>query len=272
MNLYERIHIWVRANRYLKKGEPDECRFTCDCLAPGQAVLDIGAHKGAFTYWMSRKVGRQGRVYAFEPQPDLANYLKSYADSCRYQNITVAPVALSSQKGRGQLVIPSGSLGLAHLAQTDSGGSDTIVDVPVETLDDYLDAIRAARPISFIKCDVELHELPVLRGATELLKNDRPVLLIESLPLYRTPAAQNETLTFLHELGYAGYFFYDHQLLPLDQFTSATIDRTDQFVQNYVFLHRETATLSRSKPPFSVTWTTTRAGGRVGEASRRRVA
>ena len=36
--------------------------------------MDIGAHKGAYVYWMQRAVGPSGTVFAFEPQVALAAY------------------------------------------------------------------------------------------------------------------------------------------------------------------------------------------------------
>ena len=41
----------------------------------GDHVVDIGCHKGGFLYWLRRYAGDAGRVYAFEPQRGLAEYL-----------------------------------------------------------------------------------------------------------------------------------------------------------------------------------------------------
>ena len=44
-----------------------------------------------------------------------------------------------------------------------------------------LDSFFASRtqPVSLIKCDVEGHEGEVFRGAEQLLRQDRPILLFE---------------------------------------------------------------------------------------------
>jgi FkbM family methyltransferase len=218
----------------------------------GAVTVDIGAHKGAFTYWMSRKVGREGHVYAYEPQPSLSDYLTSYASSCRYHNISVAPVALSDKRGRANLIIPSGASCWAHLESNNDTNSEQVVDVPLETLDAHLQSLNERRPIQLIKCDVELHELPVLRGAIEILQRDRPMLLVESHHLLRQPAADNATFHFLHELGYVGYFFYKHALVLLDAYSSTMRLREDQVVQNFVFLHPEATAVISAKPPYAV--------------------
>ncbi|HJN09845.1 MAG: FkbM family methyltransferase [Pirellulaceae bacterium] len=252
MGLYQKVHMSIRAHRYLWKGEPDECRFVCDCLMPGAVAVDVGAHKGAFTYWMSSKVGREGHVYAYEPQPTMSDYLTSYASGCRYRNVTVAPVALSDKRGRANLVIPSGSTCWAHLQSSNHSDSGQVIDVPLETLDAHLQSLNVRRPVEFIKCDVELHELPVLRGALEILQRDRPLLLVESHHLLRQPAAGNTTFLFLQELGYVGHLFYNRALVPLDEYSIAMKLREDQSVQNFVFLHPESIALISAKPPYAV--------------------
>lgn len=252
MNLYQRIRVWNRARRYRRKSEPDECRFTCDCLEPGQTVLDIGAHKAAFTYWMSQRVGPRGKVYAFEPQPQLAAYLQSFADTCRHQNVQVCPVALSDRTRQGELLVPHAHLGWATLEFTAAAADQTVLKVPVERLDDYLARLAARRPISFIKCDVELHELAVLRGGTQLLQQDRPILLVESLPLAKVQDNGCATFTLLKSLGFHGYFFYQTELVPLQHYHRATYPGTNDQVQNYVFVHADAVTLTGLRPPYAL--------------------
>ena len=60
-----------RAWRYRLRAERPEIRFLLNQLQLGHTAIDIGAHKGAYTYWMSQRVGSSGQVIAFEPQPEL---------------------------------------------------------------------------------------------------------------------------------------------------------------------------------------------------------
>ncbi len=248
-SLYQQARVRVRARRYLRRGEPDECRFTCDVLEPGQSVLDIGAYKAAYTYWMSRRVKADGHVYGFEPQADLARYLEAFASGCRHRNVTVCPVALADTRGRGRLRIP-GHPGWAHLQGPGESSPDRIRDVDVETLDAYAARVQLERPVAFIKCDVELHELAVFRGGRELLQTDRPVLLFESLPLTTLPNGRSATFEFLQEMGFRGHFFCSHELVPLTRYSPATHTLTHTQVQNYVFIHPASVALTHPRPPF----------------------
>ena len=44
-------------------------------LGPGMTMLDLGAHVGFFSLIASRCVGSSGKVYAFEPQPEVYDVL-----------------------------------------------------------------------------------------------------------------------------------------------------------------------------------------------------
>lgn len=59
----------------------------------GDIVCDIGANKGSFTYWLARWAGR---VVAFEPQTELADYLSRLCQAAKLLNVTVEPKAVFS--------------------------------------------------------------------------------------------------------------------------------------------------------------------------------
>ena len=60
---------WVfRAWKYRLFTEQQEIKFLLENLSPGQTAVDIGSYKGAYTYWMSKRIGSTGKVFAFEPQ------------------------------------------------------------------------------------------------------------------------------------------------------------------------------------------------------------
>src|SRR5262245_33698247 len=84
-----------RAWRYRLLVERPGVHFVREHLKPGQLALDIGAHKGAYLYWMQRAVGCAGRVVAYEPQPELANYLSTVVGAERLEHVTVVNSALS---------------------------------------------------------------------------------------------------------------------------------------------------------------------------------
>ena len=56
-------------------------------LRPGQVVADIGAGSGYYAVRLSRAVGRNGRVYATDIQPEMLALLKKKIDSDSLTNI-----------------------------------------------------------------------------------------------------------------------------------------------------------------------------------------
>ena len=69
------------------------------------------------------------------------------------------------------------------------------------------------RPISFIKCDIEGHEVEMLRGAKDLLTEDKPVLLIE-IHEEQMP----DVLPILTSYGYEGSFQVGSNRHPVSEY------------------------------------------------------
>ena len=75
MIIREAVRMTYRAWRYRLFLDRFEIRFMRRHLAPGDVAVDIGAHKGAYAYWMNKAVAPHGRVVCFEPQQPLVAYL-----------------------------------------------------------------------------------------------------------------------------------------------------------------------------------------------------
>ena len=73
-------------------------------------------------------------------------------------------------------------------------------------LDDIVAGVKSR--VSFIKVDVEGHELEVFKGGVEALRQHRPNLLVE-IEQRHSPVPIEETFGFIQEQGYTGYFLDD---------------------------------------------------------------
>ncbi len=185
-------------------------------VAPGDLVVDAGANRGLFTMRLSELVGPAGCVLAFEPNPECVRRLEQIADAAG--NVVVHASALSDAAGVGVLHVPirSGTRldGLGHLGDPAESG-ELALAVPTLTLDE---ALRAeGRRVRFVKCDVEGHELAVLRGASKLLEDHRPVLFVE-IEWRHAGEAMQETFELLREAGYAGEVVTPAGPRPLSEF------------------------------------------------------
>ena len=205
-----------RAWRYRLKVEPNEVAFLRRHLKRGNRAVDIGAHRGALTYWMLKAVGPAGAVVAVEPIPGLADDLRLLGWGSFSTRLTVVEAALSNSSGHNTLFVPSdGYLGTATFVP--QRVSHDRVSVTTTTLDE-LSGREPFQSIHFIKCDVEGHELEVLRGAESVLRHDRPVLLVESVDCRPAPGQTTRVSDYLQRLGYTGYFFMNGRTQPLADF------------------------------------------------------
>ncbi len=70
-----------------------------EILQPGDVVVDVGSHKGAYIYWMQKAVTKEGKVFSFEPQIALFRYLKEIIEIFNYSQVEVYHNAVSDFQG-----------------------------------------------------------------------------------------------------------------------------------------------------------------------------
>tara|TARA_B110000438_G_scaffold87644_1_gene87127 strand:+ start:836 stop:1582 length:747 start_codon:yes stop_codon:yes gene_type:complete len=209
---------WViRAWRYRLRTEKPEINFLLRHLRSGQVVLDIGAHKGAYTYWMSNRVGKSGHVYAFEPQPSLNQYLSGIAKRSKHQNIHIETMALSSKESETVMNIPGGKPSPSASLKVSGSNNDAQINVHTTTLDNFT-LLRKLKSIDLIKCDVEGHELDILLGGKSVLERYKPVILLECEARHNGPENVTAVFDFFTNLNYEGYFYDGSSFKKLDNF------------------------------------------------------
>ena len=228
----------VRAWRYRLGTDRREIGFMRRNLAPGDTAVDIGAHRGAYSYWMHQAVAPHGRVVCFEPQPQLAEHLNRMKAMLPMERLEVVNLALSSRRGEMTLAVPQGGSSLG--ATLESGmlkGPHILYLVGVTTLDDFFGPDTKVR---FIKCDVEGHEFDVFRGGERLLRSHHPILLFECEDRHQRRQEWRDTFTFLEGLGYQGTFFARRGLRSIREFDPVRHGEptSREFVNSFVFRMR----------------------------------
>jgi FkbM family methyltransferase len=167
------------------KYESEIVAFLAEHCGPHDIAFDVGANVGYHTMLLSRLVGSEGRVVAFEPVPTTAAWLEETLRRNDLTNVTVLRTALGASAGVGRMRIgPASEAGLAHLVDSAAGyrshftGATRVIDVPITSIDQLLRAEELPMP-TVIKIDVEGAELQVLRGASETLATARPTVVTE---------------------------------------------------------------------------------------------
>ncbi|NNE04547.1 MAG: FkbM family methyltransferase [Xanthomonadales bacterium] len=231
---------WIyRAWRYRLRLERQEIAWLLCNLQAGQTAVDIGAHKGAYTWWMANRVTPAGRVFAFEPQPDLANQLRTLVSSRGLEFVKVEQMGVSRFETEMQLRVPArGNSPGASFENTRDALGGQPVSVHVTSLDQYF--VPLVQPIHLIKCDTEGHELQVFRGGERILRTHRPLLLFECEARHRGAGSTGEVFNYLAELGYSGSFFCPSGIRPISEFDEASHQSSPGstgYVNNFVFIH-----------------------------------
>ncbi len=167
-------------------------------IQPGMNVVEAGANIGVYTIQLSRLVGPEGRVFAFEPDPHLFACLRENLVRAGIKNVEPHHCALGSAAGKLSLAWDGLNSGDTHLSREAQPGA-----VPVEVA--RLDTVLAGRRVDFFKLDVQGWELEVLRGMTGLFPaNPALHLFVEYWPagLRRAGTEPAALLAFFQEHGW----------------------------------------------------------------------
>ncbi|NNE32060.1 MAG: FkbM family methyltransferase [Winogradskyella sp.] len=248
--MIESIKYIFRGYRFRYKLDPQEINYMVSNLEAGDIAVDLGAHKGGYLYWMRKGVTKKGKVYGFEPQEKLFNYLKRVINMLKHYNVVIENLGVSSQEGEVKFYIPKTKKGYSPVARIDFLDDETPIaecKIKVTTLDKYF-YDRQIYP-SFIKIDVEGHEKEVLLGGINLLRTYSPKLLMECENRHLKDGNIFEVFDILLKLGYNGYFFDNKKLKSINDFkpeiyqkkTSGRFWEAKGYVNNFMFEKPKTA-------------------------------
>lgn len=171
-----------------------------DFIRPGSVVLDIGSFIGTHAVAFSKTVGADGKVYSFEPRPEVFDLLSRNLGRCGCANampmmaavgeedgvLLLGPIDVTSAQNFGGLPVDTG------LAQDASLGRE-VQRIRIDSL--------ALPSVDLVKIDVEGMEPEVLRGAKGMIARCRPVMSIECNSLSIAVPLQE----FAAELDYEVY-------------------------------------------------------------------
>lgn len=187
--------FWFRLELLRQKHEPETTRLLDSLIEPGMTVLDIGAHVGYYSRRFGERVGRNGRVFSFEPHPRTYQTLQT--NIRHLPNITPFQLALAEAEGEAELhdylvMSASGSLnydpGIENLQKSTQSANDVAprigqkfqaqtFTVKTRRVDDCL-AELGVKSVDVVKMDIEGAELGALRGMRQTIKNSPNLMLV----------------------------------------------------------------------------------------------
>ena len=187
----KRLHF----KRQIKKGtfitEEPEYNILDSFIKKGDWVIDIGANIGHYTKKFSELVGENGRVISFEPVPVTFSLLASNVQFFNHQNVTLINTAISDKTEIVGFSIPKFSTKLKNYYEAHI---ESLSTSSLSVLSISIDSLHMNQKITLVKIDTEGHELFVIEGMKNLIKESRPILIIET--------GSAEVINNLKSMGY----------------------------------------------------------------------
>lgn len=181
----DELHIGLYQMRYMS-------------LERGDVVFDIGAYKGDTAVLFADIVGREGKVYSFEPVK--ANY-DALLGNIKLNGLDgiVVPINKGCADKSGVLRAISAKSGAPWAFLSEDEGDET---VEVITVDEFVESNNTDK-IDFMKMDVEGMEYEVISGARKTIARFRPKIVI---PLYHKSSDLLTIPLLMNQVG--GYKLY----------------------------------------------------------------
>jgi len=184
-------------------------------LDAGETAIDIGANIGQMTSLMSRKAEETGKVYAFEPHPEIFAELSTNMQLLRnkkhYAPVSLYNLGLSDHEGPAEMEIDphwAANRGLGKIANSDAKAGAQTLQIQLRSLDKIL---GPDLKVDLCKMDVEGHELKVAHGAAHLLSQER----IRDIIFEDQNPYPSELQKLLLQRGYTIFFMHHRLLAPL---------------------------------------------------------
>lgn len=233
------IHILVWFFRYKKGSIDKEVRELLDKMSingvlvkhfikKDSIILDVGAHAGSWAVPLSEMVP-SGHVYAFEALPYYSKVLKSLLKLLGRKNISVHNLAVNDKNETISVTYATNDIlltGNTHITNTNDKNFKE-VKVQGVTLDKFIykDQNLTNNKVAFIKIDIEGAESLAIKGAGDLIKNHRPILLIEVVDefCFHFGSSSSSLINYLKEMGYTVFLLKTSG--DLVQLSSKDIDK-----------------------------------------------
>ncbi len=190
------------------KWEPAMQKIMTSVIQPGQIVYELGANNGLHGLLMVQLVGKNGKLYNFEPfEENIKELVENYTinNINNYQNIHAAV----SDKNGVEIFIIGQHHKQGHLS-TETNTNEKKIEVESITLDSFIE--KGNPGPAFIKIDIEGAEGPCLRGFSMGVKKYLPLMIIE----LHSPEQDQEVGKFLLDNDYKAYSFDTSRKLKFD--------------------------------------------------------
>jgi FkbM family methyltransferase len=194
--------------------EEKEIMWMFKNLSKNMICINVGANVGYHACILSKIVGKNGKVFAFEPNPKLFEALYKNTNNQKNKNIEIIEKAAGSKEDNKYLFLNDLNCGDNRLFDPKivpereknnlwSGfGFDEktqSVEIDVVPIDSIID-----QKIDFVLIDAQGWEYEVIRGMKKIIENSKPKMIVEFSKSWLESLGENP-LHFLQDFVDMGY-------------------------------------------------------------------
>jgi len=215
---------WLHPGEHVKVVDQGSVDFFRQFVAPGDFVIDIGAHEGDTSVPMAIAAGRDGLTLAIEANPHVFQVLSANANLNKEKtNIVAENFAVTADDGVFHLGSgdPSfGNGGVVGFTHNQPRNVRYQMEVPGKNLERFVksqfSSAQVAR-LSFVKIDTEGYDKEIIKSIKGLIDAYHPVIIAEVFG----PSTTEERFELydLMAAGNAAVYRFDHfvpgNILPL---------------------------------------------------------
>ena len=230
----EPVLLKRRLERSIKNKDENEIDLLKRFIKPGTDSIDVGVYRGVYSYEMSKY---SKKVHSFEPNPLIFKYINKNLKKIS-NNIDLYNFALSNENKVSNLRIPIRNkkinkenyeehylMGRATVHELNNFQNYEKFEITLKKIDDF----NFDNEISFMKIDVEGHEMEVIEGGKLFIKKNKPVLLVE-IEERHSKKNIHHSIDYINGLGYNSYFYDENNLKKTSELKNMKL------FTNFIFL------------------------------------
>ena len=191
---------------FLQHYERETTNLFKEKIERGGVIIDLGAHIGYFTSLFSELVGKNGKVYAFEPNPELFVMLKQ--NTRKFENVVLSEMAVSNKGGVINFYESLNNTGNHSIFPADF--REVKISVNSVRLDDVI-----KEKVDWIKMDIEGAEPLAIEGMNRIISENQNIkLVIEFCPdiLNLTNYTPKQFIGMIYSMGFKVYAITENGL------------------------------------------------------------
>jgi len=170
-----------------------------------QTVFDIGSNKGQFILLVEKLFAIDKDIYSFEPIKEILEKQKKFFSNKK--NISFFNFALGEKFSKKILNITkrrdsSSLLKINNIIKNSDHLVEEKREIEIKSLDDIIKNRNLVKPI-LAKIDVQGYELEVLKGATNLLKEIKYIIIeVSEHQIYSEQPLTNSIIKYLNDMNF----------------------------------------------------------------------